>query len=72
MKNMIVPACCYIYFKFKFFIFSFLVDKTVEVFFVDFGWIQKVRIDNLRELPKEEFEKPMQAFHCFLSNVSIL
>lgn len=42
----------------------------VEVFFIDHGLSQIVSIWDLRSLPKELYEIPMQAVHCCLFEIS--
>ncbi|XP_015228297.1 PREDICTED: tudor domain-containing protein 15 [Cyprinodon variegatus] len=44
-----------------------LADSLVRVFFIDYGFFEMVKIENVQSLPPEFFSKQIMAFPCTLS-----
>ena len=52
------------------FIISIVIDKTVFVFYVDYGNSETVKFSKLRKLDEKDAEQPGQAIPCSLIYVS--
>ncbi|KAF7651903.1 hypothetical protein LDENG_00103800 [Lucifuga dentata] len=46
------------------------VNSHVRVLFIDYGFFESVKVENIHRLPSEFYLKPIMAFPCSLSSVS--